>query len=119
MNYPGPKSSAGDQAIEFPVSSRGWFMQLVFSTIAALIAYQVNPWLALACVVGLQALYLSRSAVASIDLTTRTLRLKHRSPLTFWRPKSVDLSSFTLIYSQIESYGARSLHLTGARGEHL
>lgn len=105
--------------IEFPISPRMGFLQVVYSALVGMAAYSASPVLALPAVLALNITMLSRPKTASLDGEARTLVFNYRWPYALWRSRVVDLSKYVLVYSQAESYVGRSLHLSGLGGEHM
>jgi len=109
-----------EEIIDIPVSQHKWFLQTIYSAILFLVAIKLtNTIFATTAVVALNALLLSKPKSARIDTKRKTLIYFYRRPYSFIIEREIDLSKYSRIYSQIESYAGRSLHLSGPGGEHL
>lgn len=109
-----------EEIIEIPFSKNKWFLQTIYSTILFLYAIKLtNTIFATTAVAALNALLLSKPKSASIDTKRKILTYSYRKPYSLIIKRNIDLSKYSRIYSQIESYAGRSLHLSGPRGEHL
>lgn len=109
-----------EEIINIPVSQNKWFLQAIYSAILFLCAIKLtNIIFATTVVAALNALLLSKPKSAHVDAETKILTYFYRKPYSLVLKKKIDLSKYSRIYSQIESYGGRSLHLSGLGGEHL
>lgn len=109
-----------EDMIYIPVSASKWLLQTVYSAILFLVAIKLtNTIFAITAVVALNAALLAKPKSAVIDTKRKILTYSYRKPYSLILGRQVDLSSYSRIYSQVESYAGRSLHLSGSRGEHL
>lgn len=109
-----------EAAISLPARSRSWFIQAILTAIVFMPAwkwYGLWPGVALALLFNLP-LVLGPSRI-TIYPQARRLVFSYPGFGSFRRQKTVDLAGFSRVYSQIDSYAARSLHLSGPQGEHL
>jgi hypothetical protein len=109
-----------EEIIELPVDSRQWLLQAFYSAALFIVILKLaGAVVAVAMVLIFNAFMLARPVAALIDARRKTLRYVYRKAYSFRRQPDIDLSIFSRIYTQVESYASRSLHLSGPRGEHL
>ena len=108
------------EIIDIQISQNKWFLQIIYSAILFLATIKpTNTILSATAVVALNAFLLSKPKSACIDIKRKTLTYFYRNPYSLIMKKEIDLSKYSRIHSQIESYAGRSLHLIGPGGEHL
>ncbi|MFT5781631.1 MAG: hypothetical protein ACI9EB_000999 [Pseudomonas sp.] len=109
-----------EDLIEFPKEPYQWFLQAIYSAIFFVVAIKLSGiTAAVLIVIAFNSLFLAKPVKISIDPKTKTLKYSYRKLYAFRKPHEIDLSIYSRIYSQIESYAGRSLHLSGPKGEHL
>lgn len=109
-----------EEEINFPARSRSWFIQTFLTLIVFIPAWKwfgLWPGVALALLFNIPLLI--RPSRVSICPNSRRLVFSYTRFSPFRKEKEVDLAMFSRVYSQIDSYAARSLHLSGPKGEHL
>lgn len=109
-----------EEIIEFPVNSRQGLLQAFYSAALFIVALKLaGVAVAVAVLLIFNIFMLARPVAALVDARRKTLRYVYRKAYSFRRQPDIDLSIFSRIYTQVESYASRSLHLSGPRGEHL
>jgi len=109
-----------EEFIELPTDPRQWLLQAFYSAMLFIIVTKIaSATIAIAGVLVLNAIMLAKPVTALINIQDKTLKHVYRKPYSFRRQSKIDLSKFSRIYTQIESYAGRSLHLSGPKGEHL
>ncbi len=109
-----------EEFIELPTDSWQWLLQAFYSTMLFVVTIKVaTTTIAIAAVLVLNAFMLAKPVSALINIQNKTLKYVYRKPYSFRRQSEIDLSKYSRIYTQIESYAGRSLHLSGPKGEHL
>ena len=109
-----------EELIEFPRESHQWFLQATYSTIIFVVAVKFSSIaIAALIVIAFNARVLAKPAVVLINPHTKALHYRYRKPFAFRKAEDIDLSVYSRIYSQIDSYASRSLHLSWPKGEHL
>ncbi|WP_172153377.1 hypothetical protein [Pseudomonas tumuqii] len=109
-----------EEFIEFPTDSRQWLLRAFYSAMLFVVAIKVaNTTIAIAAIVVLNAIMLAKPVTALINTQSKTLKYVYRKPYSFRCQSEIDLSKYSRIYTQVESYAGRSLHLSGPKGEHL
>lgn len=106
--------------IELPANSRQWLLQAFYSAMLFIVVIKAaNTTTAIAAILALNAVMLAKPVTALINTQNKTLKYTYRKPYSFLRQSEIDLAKYSRIYTQIESYAGRSLHLSGPKGEHL
>lgn len=109
-----------EEIIEFPVDSRQWLLQTFYSAVLFLVVMKLaGAAMAVIVVSILNAFMLAGPVTALLDARRKTLRYVYRKTYSFRSQPDIDLSNYSRIYTQIESYASRSLYLSGPRGEHI
>ncbi|MFZ3155356.1 hypothetical protein [Pseudomonas sp.] len=109
-----------EELIELPTDSRQWLLQAFYSAMLFIVVTKIaNTTIAIAGVLVLNTIMLAKPVTALINIQNKTLQYVYRKPYSLRRQSTIDLSKFSRIYTQVESYAGRSLHLSGPKGEHL
>jgi hypothetical protein len=109
-----------EDLIRLPTSSRQWLLQAFYSALVFIVSVKLAGIVtAVAVSLFLNAVMLAKPVAALISAQNKTLKYVYRKPYSFRSQPEVDLSKYSRVYTQIESYAGRSLHLSGPRGEHL
>lgn len=109
-----------EEIIRLPANSRQWFLQAFYSALLFMAAIKFTSiGVAIAATLALNAAMLAKPVAALINTQNKTLKYVYRKPYLVRSKPDIDLSQYSRIYTQIESYAGRSLHLSGPKGEHL
>ena len=109
-----------EEIIRFPVNSRQWLLQAFYSVATFLVFMKLAGVVTAVVVILIFNLFMLAKPVAVlIDARRKTLKYVYRKVYSFRGRSDIDISGYSRIYMQVESYASRSLHLSGPRGEHL
>lgn len=112
--------TASATVIDIPLGTHRWFLQAIYCAMIFLVCFKFTHLAVAVLAVGMVLLFFAAQPIGvQIDPVRKTLDWVYRPQFAFRRQAPIDLAPYSRIYSQIESYAGRSLHLSGPQGQHV